>query len=124
MLVWPWLIVHVLCACLQVNSCCCKGCNVEMWGLLANGQTWSINNWGDSITQSHNCVLVDSFVGTDSTLRGRGCVLKCVRVEYKARLISVCLSFAQQCLFMLKVNWEQNATRNGFAYYGSSPLVG
>jgi hypothetical protein len=34
---------------------------------------------------SFDCELVGSFVGPDFTLRGGGCVLQCVRVEYKDR---------------------------------------
>ena len=30
----------------------CMGCNVEMWGLLANGQHCAINHWSDSFSQS------------------------------------------------------------------------
>ena len=60
------------------------GRNVEMWGLLANGQHCAINYRSNSFAQSPDCELVDSSVGPDFTLRGGGCVLWCVRVEYKA----------------------------------------
>lgn len=80
---WHWM--HTLCSCLQVGSCLCMGRNVEMWGFLANGQHCAINYWSDSFAQSSDCELVGSFVGPDFTLRGGGCVLQCVRVEYKAR---------------------------------------
>ena len=82
---WLFDALTVLPATKSAHVCLHMGCNVEMWGFLANGYRCAINYWSDSITQSCDCALEGFFIGPDFTLRGGGCVLQCVRVEYKAR---------------------------------------
>jgi hypothetical protein len=86
------------CTCLQVGSCLCMGRNVEMWRFIANGQCCAINYRGTSSLSLFGTLCWGSFVGPDFALRGGGCVLQCVRVEYKAgQDLHCCVAAA--CLF-------------------------